>query len=357
MTDYPPPLVPKDVDLRNFADMPLEVMRLRDSDLRRLSTGDEFKAGIVLWCAAWHQMPAGSLPDNDTELADLAAIGTGKPAVRAWLKLRAMALRGWVRCSDGRLYHPRMAQKAVTAWKAKRARVESTMKARLASLAKAIASEKDPNRKAQLQVEHDALLREAQQALSLPVSPPLSQGQPQALSQGAVQGVLDDLSQGGIEGKGSEGSRSEHESRTPSSSPDVSPRERAAATTAQEDSPSGDPQRIAMETMARKVRTIDGEALAQAIRQGDPLAVVRVFHCSTEGDQAREWLGEIDDLAIGLVAILFAWRRADRDHIRMPSGFRRARAAWRELPQAEQIRLRDSLLTEFGIALGEVVAP
>ena len=26
-----------------------------------------FRAGVLLWCAAWHQVPAGSLPDDDVE--------------------------------------------------------------------------------------------------------------------------------------------------------------------------------------------------------------------------------------------------------------------------------------------------
>lgn len=112
----PPPPVPADCDLRNFQDMPLEVDTLRDSDLRRRSTGDEFKAAVILWAACWHQMPSGSLPDDDVELADLAGIGTGKPAVRAWQKVKPMALRGWYKASDGRLYHPVMSRKAVEKW-------------------------------------------------------------------------------------------------------------------------------------------------------------------------------------------------------------------------------------------------
>lgn len=117
----PVPPVPADCDLRQFPDMPLEVTSLRDSDLRRRSTGDEFKAAIVLWCASWHQVPCGSLPDDDVELADLAGIGTGKPAVRAWQKLRGMALRGWFKASDGRLYHELMAKKANAGLAAKQA--------------------------------------------------------------------------------------------------------------------------------------------------------------------------------------------------------------------------------------------
>ena len=63
------PLTPQDCDLRDFSFMPLDVVRLRDSTLAIKATGEEFRAAVLLWCASWHQMPAGSLPDDDAELA------------------------------------------------------------------------------------------------------------------------------------------------------------------------------------------------------------------------------------------------------------------------------------------------
>lgn len=110
------PLTPADCDLRDFPFMPLDVVRLRDSDLAAEVTGDEFRAAVLLWCAAWHQVPAASLPDNDAVLAQLAGYGR---VVREWQKVRDGALRGWETCSDGRLYHPVVAQKAREAWASK----------------------------------------------------------------------------------------------------------------------------------------------------------------------------------------------------------------------------------------------
>ena len=110
MTQLPSPLVPAEVDLRDFGFMPLHVGRLRDSELVDLSTGDEFKAAVLLWAYAWHQVPAGSLPNEERILA--ARSGAGP----AWKKVRAMALRGFVECSDGRLYHPLIAEAALDAW-------------------------------------------------------------------------------------------------------------------------------------------------------------------------------------------------------------------------------------------------
>jgi hypothetical protein len=82
--------------------MELDVRRLRDSEFAAGVTGEAFRAGVLLWCAAWHQVPAASLPDNDTELANLAGYGR---VVKEWRKVREQALTGFVKCSDGRLYH------------------------------------------------------------------------------------------------------------------------------------------------------------------------------------------------------------------------------------------------------------
>ena len=104
------PLTPPECDLRGLAFMPLDVQRLRDCDLAMISTGDEFKAAVLLWCASWNQVPAASLPDDDRILGKLAGL-----EAKAWKKAKAVALRGWVKCSDGRMYHPVVAEKALEA--------------------------------------------------------------------------------------------------------------------------------------------------------------------------------------------------------------------------------------------------
>ncbi|GAB5471434.1 MAG: hypothetical protein Kilf2KO_44640 [Rhodospirillales bacterium] len=102
MSDLPEPLLPADVDLRHFATMPLDVQRLRDSDLAIEASDAEFRAAVLLWCAAWHQVPAGSLPNSPRALAQLAGFGRD---VKTWDSIAGGALRGFVLCSDGRLYH------------------------------------------------------------------------------------------------------------------------------------------------------------------------------------------------------------------------------------------------------------
>lgn len=116
MNDLPEPLTPADCDLRDFQFMPLDCGRLRDSKLVSHVPPAQCFFAVILWCASWHQIPAASLPDDDIELARLAGFGF---VVKEWKKVRAGALYGWIKCADGRLYHPVVAEKARDAWHAK----------------------------------------------------------------------------------------------------------------------------------------------------------------------------------------------------------------------------------------------
>jgi hypothetical protein len=93
--------------------MPLEVSRLRDSSLAANASGEEFRAAVLLWCASWHQVPAASLPNDDKQLAQLAGFGRG---VKDFQKVHDGAMHGWVLCTDGRWYHPVIAERAVKGW-------------------------------------------------------------------------------------------------------------------------------------------------------------------------------------------------------------------------------------------------
>lgn len=110
---HPDPFTPPDCDLRDFLYMPLDVVRLRDSEAAIVLPADEFRAALLLWCAAWHQVPAASLPANDRLLANLAGYGRD---LESWLAVKEGALRGFIECSDGRLYHPVVAEKARESW-------------------------------------------------------------------------------------------------------------------------------------------------------------------------------------------------------------------------------------------------
>lgn len=114
--NLPAPLTPADCNLQDFAFMPLDVARLRDSDMAAYESPEACWAAVLLWSAAWHQVPAASLPDDDRFLAKAAGYGR---VVKEWANVRDGALHGWVKCADGRLYHPVVAEKALESWKAK----------------------------------------------------------------------------------------------------------------------------------------------------------------------------------------------------------------------------------------------
>jgi len=109
VTELPAPLTPADCNLRDFQFMPMDVARLLASETWVLGTGDERAAAMTLWLESWRQVPAGSVPTDDRMLAHLSQS-------KAWKKVRAHALRGWVEASDGRLYHPVVAEKVLEAW-------------------------------------------------------------------------------------------------------------------------------------------------------------------------------------------------------------------------------------------------
>lgn len=113
MNELQQPPIPPDVDLRKFPFMPLDVTRLFNSRFHAVANDAEWRAGVTLWLKSWQQIPAASLPDDDIELCRLAELGRDH---RTWQKIRAKALHGWIKCADGRLYHPTVAEKAIEAW-------------------------------------------------------------------------------------------------------------------------------------------------------------------------------------------------------------------------------------------------
>lgn len=127
----PEPLTPPDCNLQSFPYMELDVARLRQSKFSATPNAEAFRAGVLLWCASWHQLPAASLPDDDVELADLAGYGKMPFSVKFWRKVRGEALNGFIKCSDGRLYHEVIAEKARAAWASRLEHSYEKLKGRL----------------------------------------------------------------------------------------------------------------------------------------------------------------------------------------------------------------------------------
>lgn len=146
------PLTPAGLDLRDFTYMPLDVVRLRDSDMMALSTAEGFRAAVSLWCASWHQVPAASLPNDDRVLCHLAGFGRDMPS---WLAVRGEALRGFMLCTDDRFYHPVIAEKANEAKAAKDKQRNRTQAATEARKAKPNNEQRDVDRNDERNVDQE----------------------------------------------------------------------------------------------------------------------------------------------------------------------------------------------------------
>lgn len=94
--------------------MPLYGTHLFGSEFNGRASDTAWRAAVTLWWAAWNQCPAASLPDDDASLCRLADLGKDR---KTWDKIKTDALSGFIKCSDGRLYHTFLAKLADEAWK------------------------------------------------------------------------------------------------------------------------------------------------------------------------------------------------------------------------------------------------
>lgn len=119
----PAPLTPADCDLTAFDWFPLKHKRLTRSAWW-LRASDRAKAlNIDLWCAAYEEVPAASLPDDDVALSEIA--GFGRRDLTAWLAIKEEVLAPWTLCSDGRWYHETLAEVANEAWASRQAALKA----------------------------------------------------------------------------------------------------------------------------------------------------------------------------------------------------------------------------------------
>jgi hypothetical protein len=129
-TALPDPPIGPEVDCTALASFMLNTERLLASELVAGSTHTVIGAALLLWCRAWKQRPAASLPDDERVLA-----GFAKLPLSRFRKLREKVLHGFVKCADGRLYHPVLAAEAIGAWQNRKRilnQVESEKKKKLA---------------------------------------------------------------------------------------------------------------------------------------------------------------------------------------------------------------------------------
>jgi hypothetical protein len=112
-TGLPDPLTPPEADMDGLNYMPLQINRLRNSKawLTCKRTPELGFYMVNLWMRAWQEKPAGSIEYDPDVLADAAGCYPQR-----WDEVQDTVLRGWVLCSDGRLYHPVVAEVVMEAW-------------------------------------------------------------------------------------------------------------------------------------------------------------------------------------------------------------------------------------------------
>jgi hypothetical protein len=133
VAELPDPIIPSDVDLKDFPFTPMFRARLFGSSFHARVSDSGWRAGVTLWLKSWDQVPAGTLPDDEIDLCRLAELGKD---IKLWRKLSKEALWGWFKCSDGRLHHKVVAEGIMNAWNDKQAQRDRTAKARAAKAEK-----------------------------------------------------------------------------------------------------------------------------------------------------------------------------------------------------------------------------
>jgi hypothetical protein len=191
----PDPLVPAEVDLRGYDFMPLFGDVLMGSSFNATTNDTGWRLGVTLWWRSWNtQVPAASLPDDDAVLAMLCGLGRD---VKTFRKVKAVALHGFVKCNDGRLYHKFLAPHAIDAWKGRQSHKFRTMKARIAALERRLKDAVTDEDKAHL----SGLLQDLKQSLSQTLAKPVTDPDDKLHRRGREQGQEEDIKRKDSPGK------------------------------------------------------------------------------------------------------------------------------------------------------------
>jgi hypothetical protein len=129
-----PPPVPRDCNLMGLPSLLLDIDVLLSSSFFERASDAGFRAGLTLWLRSMRRVPAGSLPDDDEQLAKLAGVsltrwlGKRRPDGTRAGGIRDEALHKWELHSDGLLYHPVVTAKVRDAWETRLGQAETAIK-------------------------------------------------------------------------------------------------------------------------------------------------------------------------------------------------------------------------------------
>lgn len=128
MSSLPAPLVPLECNMAGNDWFPFYFQRVRKSKWWRRASDLARARNIMLWGEAYQSTPAGSMPDDDDDLAEAAGFGMD---IDAFLAVKDEIMSPWTMCSDGRWYHPTLCEVVMEAWEkiGERRRKEAEKKA------------------------------------------------------------------------------------------------------------------------------------------------------------------------------------------------------------------------------------
>lgn len=127
----PAPPWDADVNLTVFGTVDVPALMMTGPGFSALA-GSDFKAAVYLLMRAWHEVPAGSLPNDSATLAVAAGFGDDRAA---WELAAPRVLSGWTYCTDDRFYFLPWADTIRAAWdrrtKRKASKNDAMQRARL----------------------------------------------------------------------------------------------------------------------------------------------------------------------------------------------------------------------------------
>lgn len=78
----------------------LDIERMRQSDTWAIAEAHQRPFLVMVWIESWTLVPCGTLPDDDAVIARRIGL-----KLSDFKDAKDVLLRGWQKCSDGRLYH------------------------------------------------------------------------------------------------------------------------------------------------------------------------------------------------------------------------------------------------------------
>ncbi len=113
----PDPLISEEIEL-NYPYFSTYAVEELGSPLMNATSAEEFRAAHRLKLWAWSRRPIGSLPNNDTILANLAG-SAYFGSTDLWTEHKDSIMQEFILCKDNRWYHPRLVGCAMFCWKQK----------------------------------------------------------------------------------------------------------------------------------------------------------------------------------------------------------------------------------------------